>query len=527
MILFSVLYIMAAFIYLYMGYVMITNDSKSKGNRIFFTICLIMFLWSLLYGACNANTEVIIAVVFRRYAVLAWSILYSKFLHFFIILTKRDVIIEKWRILKWLLYIPALFSVFLYFIYQPIGVQDIARTAYGWVYLSQNRNGWLWENYLNLYYISYLLLCIYLVVSWGIRSKVRREKNQAKIITLTMIVTILLSTITDVLLPVRNAAVIPPVTVFFSLILVYGIWFTMKKYGFMNFNQENMILDLLKVIDEGLITLNQDEQIVSANQGALRLLGYQEEAELVSKSIDVIFPMETDFSALRNVKSCELELKTKNDQKTPVLLHSLTMTDHLGDVLGTLISFQDLTVINEALKMKQYAYYDGLTNLPNRRLLDDHLKWAINEAKREKTLIAVLFIDIDYFKMINDSLGHSEGDEFLKQVSDRMSNIIEKSDTLARVGGDEFILMLRNMEESLIEKICSKMLDSFNEPFYINGKELFVTSSIGVSIYPNDGVDGETLIKHADQAMYQAKNNGKNQVEFFDSNWINNSLSTL
>lgn len=527
MIIFNVLYILAALIYLYMGYVTLTNDSKSKINRIFFVICLIMFLWSLLYGASNSNAEVAVAIALRRYATITWSMIYSIILHFFITLTKRDHYLKKYPVLYLLLYLPAFFSLYLYYIHLPLGVEDIVRSSYGWVYVSQYRNGWLWENYLNVYYISNTILCMYLVLSWGIKSNVKREKSQARVIALTLLITVLISSVTDVVLPVLGTAVLPPITVIISLILVHGIRFTIIKYRFMDLNQENIILDLLKIIDEGLITLNHEDCIISANQGALRLLGYSVEMELIGKPIDVIFPRDMERTVIYDAKSRELTLLTKEEKKVPVILHSLTMWDNLGDVRGTLISFQDLTEIKEALKMKQFAYYDGLTNLPNRRLLDERLGRAIIDAERENKQIALLYIDIDYFKTINDSLGHSDGDEFLKQVSFRMAGIIRKADTLARIGGDEFILMMRNIDIHMIDDICIRMLDSFKEPFYINDKKLCVTASIGLAIYPFDGIDGETLIKNADIAMYQAKNNGKNKYELYNPDLMKQTFICL
>jgi len=556
MIVFNALYITAAIIYLCMGYVTITNDSKSRTNRILMCICFIMFFWSVLCTATNSAPNAYTAVAFRRYAVFTWSFLYSTFLLFYLVLTKKLVRFKAGRLALFkrlliylLLYIPAFISIYLYYFYKPLGTKDIVKTSLGWAYGSFKGNGWLWDNFLIIYYITYTSICVLLVLTWGIQSKLRREKKQAAIIVVTLVISIIAASLTDVVLPFLGINLLPPAAVITSLVHIWGIWYSMKKYRLMNLNPENIFLDFLNMISEGLITLNNEGNIIRTNRGAMMLLGYNQNSELLGKPVDVIFPKDFDKSDMNNVKCMELELITKKGQRLPVILHSLTLSDNLGDVLGTLISFQDLTEIKEAHgelqkaydnielkvmertnelkdeikariikeeKIKQLAYYDALTNLPNRRLLQEHLEHAIVDAERNNSLFGVLFIDIDFFKMVNDSLGHADGDELLKQVSYRLINDTDKVDLIARVGGDEFVLILRSIENrGEAKEISERILDNFQAPFDINGQELIITASIGIAIYPFDGIDGETLVKNADTAMYKAKNTGKNKSEIY------------
>ncbi len=167
---------------------------------------------------------------------------------------------------------------------------------------------------------------------------------------------------------------------------------------------------------------------------------------------------------------------------------------------------------NANLKIEHLAYYDFLTGLPNRMILVDRLQQAINLAKRIKKPIGVLFLDLDGFKTINDTFGHLQGDELLKDVATRLVSLVRESDTVGRMGGDEFIIMVQNLESAdHILTIANKIIGAFREPFDLNHNEIYMTASVGISVYPADGETPETLLKNADLAMYKAKEKGKNQ----------------
>jgi diguanylate cyclase (GGDEF)-like protein len=170
---------------------------------------------------------------------------------------------------------------------------------------------------------------------------------------------------------------------------------------------------------------------------------------------------------------------------------------------------------NNQERITNMALYDQLTGIPNRTLFNDLLRRDISLSSRNGKIIGVVFIDLDDFKSVNDTLGHEMGDELIRQISDRLTSSIRKHDTVARFGGDEFLLILNNMIEiSDLQKKVGKIVDVFREPFILNEMEYFVTCSAGVSVYPVDGEDSETLIKNADIAMYNSKSNGKNAYSF-------------
>lgn len=195
-----------------------------------------------------------------------------------------------------------------------------------------------------------------------------------------------------------------------------------------------------------------------------------------------------------------------------------------GEVIAYVVSARDITekkineekLIASEKELDFLAHNDNLTGLPNRILLHDRISHAIASSNRGSTMVALCFIDLDNFKKINDSFGHSYGDNILKQFADRVQSVIRASDTLSRLGGDEFVLLVENIKEkNEIESIVEKIQKVFDEPFIVNTQKFFLSASIGISCYPDHGMDSESLIKNADSAMYKAKDLGKNTYAFY------------
>lgn len=191
--------------------------------------------------------------------------------------------------------------------------------------------------------------------------------------------------------------------------------------------------------------------------------------------------------------------------------------DRTGQVVGTVIVFHDVSESRDMkVKMSHLAQHDSLTDLPNRTLLHDRITQAIALARRHGSQCAVLFLDVDRFKLINDSLGHTIGDQLLRSVAERLSACVRGTDTVSRPGGDEFVVLLSEIEHTRdAVVVADKMLASLASPHHIAQHDIHVTVSIGISVCPDDGLDAETLIKNADVALYHAKDNGRNNSQFF------------
>jgi len=179
--------------------------------------------------------------------------------------------------------------------------------------------------------------------------------------------------------------------------------------------------------------------------------------------------------------------------------------------------FSDITRLKESQEQLDFlAHHDPLTDLPNRLLFQDRLLHAIGRAARESQQLAVMFVDLDRFKNVNDTLGHQVGDQLLKQVATALSARLREGDTLARLGGDEFVVLLEHVDGQYgATQVAQKMVALFEQPFTVSGHELFVTGSIGISLFPQDAQDANLLIRHADVAMYQAKSRGRNGYQFY------------
>src|SRR5450830_1271881 len=172
--------------------------------------------------------------------------------------------------------------------------------------------------------------------------------------------------------------------------------------------------------------------------------------------------------------------------------------------------------VNYQRELEYQATHDSLTGLANRNLLNDRITQAISWAKRQNFLVGLMLLDLDHFKLINDASGHGAGDEMLKQVAQRLTQCVRDTDTVARLGGDEFVIVLTDLQTTEdIDAIAAKILESLSRPIIINGHELFVTASIGISVYPRDGDHGEILLRYADIAMYRVKEHGRNSVRQF------------
>lgn len=284
-------------------------------------------------------------------------------------------------------------------------------------------------------------------------------------------------------------------------------------------------------------TLNQSGRFTYVNSRFESLLGFTK-AELIGslyttivhdedieKSRYAFIERRRDERATANL---EMRLKCKNISKRNHIVAMMNARGIYDDnfsyissksqrFIGTYgVSF-DITerkIAEEAIAFQ--AFHDQLTRLPNQRLFKDRLEMAINHSKRHGGMMAVVFIDLDCFKNVNDAHGHGVGDDLLKTVADRLRNCIRAEDTLARIGGDEFAVLLPELSHvEDVTIIAEKIIEKFTYPFGVDGRKLCISASMGIAVLPRDGESADSLLKHADIAMYKVKENGKNGFQFF------------
>ncbi|MBI5740159.1 MAG: EAL domain-containing protein [Nitrospirae bacterium] len=268
----------------------------------------------------------------------------------------------------------------------------------------------------------------------------------------------------------------------------------------------------------GVFKTNIKGEILYINDALVRMLEYGSPGELIAARALSIYRTPEDRKNLVDIlrksgkiDNYEFEAVTKTGNTRSLLLSATLSRDIMS---GMIIDITERKQMEETIKRQ--SNHDALTGLPNRVLFSEHLDLALSQAARERHMVAVLYLDLDNFKEINDSLGHAAGDQMLQAVSRRLKTCLRESDTIARIGGDEYNILLPDANnENDIVTIAGKLISAFRKPFMINSHSLHTSTSIGISLYPHDGGDAETLMKNADAAMYDAKKQGRNNYRFY------------
>ncbi|MBH0231680.1 EAL domain-containing protein [Halobacillus yeomjeoni] len=296
---------------------------------------------------------------------------------------------------------------------------------------------------------------------------------------------------------------------------------------------------ILNSAGEGIFGLDLNGRLTFANPSATDLLGYDSEEDIIGCSQDQIFHSELSMKELLSTFSIGNESKrnqenmdeyfVRQDEEIFPVEYVITPQKQSGKVVGYVVTFKDVTTRKQMEeKIKYHAYYDSVTNIPNRVLFQDRLNQALTYAEMQKRSLAILFLDLDRFKKINDTFGHGFGDSVLKSVAARLDSAIPKEATVSRQGGDEFIILLPTIKSKDEAVECAEtILHTFDEPFNIGDQEVAIKTSIGISLYPEGGTTSETLVKHADVAMYKAKELSGNQYQFYSSDIVDRSVESV
>lgn len=276
---------------------------------------------------------------------------------------------------------------------------------------------------------------------------------------------------------------------------------------------------------EAILISDANNNIMQVNRAFTELTGYTAE-EVIGKNPRILKSGQQDsdfyrkmWESLNRTGSWQGELmdRRKDGEIYPKWMSINQVRNAQGRVTNYIALFSDITERKASYERIQYlAHYDALTHLPNRTLLNDRIDHAIADARRYQKKIAILFLDLDRFKNVNDSMGHHAGDLLLQTVAERLKGSTRESDTVSRLGGDEFVILLNGIEdENDAVSVAHKVIRVLSIPIPLEGSEVNIGASLGISIYPENGTDSATLIKNADAAMYHAKENGRNQFQFF------------
>ncbi|MFO1417106.1 MAG: EAL domain-containing protein [Methylotetracoccus sp.] len=325
----------------------------------------------------------------------------------------------------------------------------------------------------------------------------------------------------------------PPVTVLFMLAASYPIWSWRRLESFARslHDEKERANAMLHSIGDAVIATDARGGIEYMNPVAEGITGFslseargvpvERVLRLRGDSIGSDDPGIALTECLRSGRPVRLShplfLSDRLDREYAVRLSANPLRGRAGGISGMVLALGDISeTVKISRRMAFLATHDPLTELPNRTLLQDRMSQAIAQARRADTCFAVLFVDLDGFKKINDGMGHSVGDQLLKDVAARLRGVIRAHDTAARWGGDEFVVLLEQLtQEDVATEVAVRMLQSLTEPFHYDGQVLFVTPSIGISLYPKDGLAADTLLSRADAAMYRVKESGCNNFGYY------------
>ncbi|MCH1924400.1 EAL domain-containing protein [Shewanella sp. C32] len=278
---------------------------------------------------------------------------------------------------------------------------------------------------------------------------------------------------------------------------------------------------------EAMAVVNDKGRIITINPAFSQITGYRE-TDILGHSIRLLRSVQHAAIDYRHIRAelkrekCwqgELWLKCRNNREIVVWLSINLLADDGAQAHRWVMLFSDITEKkNTEQVIWQQANYDPLTGLPNRRMFIEQLNQEIRQAQRRHAKFALLFLDLDFFKEVNDTLGHDMGDLLLRDTAERLRSCVRETDFVARLGGDEFTLLLLNAQSSKdVERVAQQILKRLAEPFQLGEENAYISGSIGITMFPDDGHNEELLLKHADQAMYAAKSQGRNRFNYFTS----------
>lgn len=510
----------ALILYIFLVIYILYLDYKGKLNRIFSFIFICLTIWSL--GAFFMYFQLPNTDFWFWYRLSAIGQCYFPIavLHFFSTLTNYNLIFRKWWSIILCYTIPMIF-LFKYITGQVV-VKDIIIKGSGAVQYILNFSPWYYS--FQLYEIVCIFISLLLVIRWRGKLKHPKERKQALVILCPSVFSYIVGLIIGIYLPnfkhTDTFLLIPAAAVFAAM----GIWYAVAKYKLMVMSPSLAADSILDTILDSLILTNRDLKITTVNKETCKLLGFTEN-ELLGKDIEMVFGNDELFSRAAflqllergPIRNYEIQFIAKGGRNIPVEFSVSEHKDSYGNLIGIVIIARDITEqkLTEE-RLRHLAHHDFLTGLANRLLFTDRLKQALISAQRYNRLCGLILLDADHFKEVNDEMGHENGDKLLVEIANRLKAAVRKSDTIARFGGDEFVVIINELLcVSDIHEVAAKIHGAFSKKFTIGCYEVNVSSSMGVSIFPFDGEDSETLLKNADMAMYFAKNKGRNNYQLY------------
>ncbi len=528
---FSLILIILSVLYGFLGIIVIQRNKRSVVNRLFFALNLSLVIWSFTAALFISAPDMATGIFWHKLSLIGIFWYFGILLHFFLEFTRKEKLLKQW----WMyivLYLPSTI-----FSYKEITTDFFAKTyshgSNGWIISAQIGSMWFWA--LIAYCIIYAGVCVLLSYRRQKTAISLRERKQAGVLLILCAASLFTGLIIVAFAFILRSD-IPDITSIAVAIWSVGIFYAINKYKMMAMTPAFIAENLFQTIIDSVILADPEGIILSVNPETQRLLGFNgkelEGTPLTqhfgsgSKSNNPSISELLSTCPVRNMETCII---SSNGVTIPIILSISECKDNYGGRIGFVLASKYVTAYKLAEeKIKYLATHDNLTGLPNRLMLTQLLAHAIQTAKRHKRKLAVFFIDIDRFKIINDTKGHDAGDQLLREIAMRYKQTLREEDVVSRQGGDEFVVLIEDVHKlSDLELIANNILVCTYKPIILLGDECRVTASIGISLYPQDGEDEQVLMKHADVAMYYAKEEGKNNFQFYSDDIQSQSAGRL
>lgn len=505
--LFSALSFVSVFIYLYIGFYTLKQNTKSTVHRFFFLLCISYAIWSFAYAFAYVSDNKYIFSLWNKVSAIGWCS-FSALTLYLVLLITENKITEK-RIIGFLIFSPAILFFYMAVFLFGEGIEPSLSIA----------NIFYIGNF--LYNFSFLLLSIFIVFIWGSKNVSKRIKKQSMIIVLSSILPFCLNLLTQTILPLFGVKNIPLMGQLYSVIMILGTYIAITKYKFLRLPERFLYEEIENKLMDMVLFLNEKYEIVRISKHTLEMLQYEDQ-ELLNTNAGCLFhenkqlKFSVDTIQAEEKKYHDIEIVKKNGETIPTNITYLPIFDKkLHDFLGSVLIMQDIRTEYELKRrneqLQEKTIRDGLTKLYNHQYSVEIIKEEIDKLHTNKNNkeLSLMMIDIDHFKHVNDSYGHLFGDHVLETVSSILENTVNDNGYVGRFGGEEFIIILPQigLDEAydLGEKIRSQIE---NYKFH---RDLNLTVSIGIKQFVNESF--VQFVKNADDLLYKAKQNGRNRIE--------------
>lgn len=501
--LFSHLLFICSIVYLVIGGVVLFKDRNASLNRVFFLLNLCLFMWSFSAGMMTIVPDKSSCILWNTLASFGYCTFASVSLHFFLIYAKKNILLQKWWAYV-LLYLPSAILLF-QAVGQNLYSRDFFHNQYGWIAMVNGKSAWFWMLMLSIALSG--IINIRLCYTVFRKSVSKREKRQSKVMLFSALISFCLGMGLAAFTKIFNSLDIPDITVITFIVWLLGILYAIIKYRLMTLSPSLAAETILTTIIDPVILVNPKGLITYINSETLSLLGY-EMADLLEKPLEMLFPEDIKPEMERLVKTLDhgsihnkdTFFVSQKGTKIPILFSASACNDNAGDYLGFVVLARDISEYKKREEEIRFlSYHDQLTGLYNRRYYEEEIK----RLDTDKNLpMAIIMGDVNGLKIVNDSIGHVQGDELLKKVAQAITGGCRTDDVIARLGGDEFVVLLPKTDHAQAEQIIKQINDLLAKEKV--GK-LDVSISFGCEVKLREHEKIEDILKAAEDQMYKYK----------------------